>query len=82
MRKINFVFTFRVFSEKITSNRHLRDLVANVADPLGLFVARRASVSDPTLPAHAVPATRAPRAGVVKSTERRAASRAFASLMG
>lgn len=62
--------------------KHLRDLVANVADPLGLFVTSRV-VPDlaATLPAHAMSAARAGRAGVVKSTERRGASRAFASLM-
>lgn len=70
--------------ERIATRGHSRDLVANVADPLGFFVACCCVVSDldATLPAHAVSATRAPRTGVVKSTERRGASRAFASLMG
>jgi len=62
--------------------KHLRDLVANVADPLDFFVTS-CVVPDlnATLPAHAMSAARASRAGIVKSTERRAASRAFASLM-
>ena len=62
--------------------RHSRDLVANVAAPLDFFVISYVVPDlDATLPAHAVSAARASRAGVVKSTERRAASRAFASLM-
>lgn len=59
-----------------------RDLVANVADPLDLlFVAGVTPDLDATLPAYPMPAARAHRADVVKSTERRAASRALASLV-
>jgi len=62
--------------------RHLRNLIANVADPLDFFVTFCAVPDlNATLPAYAVSAARASRANIVKSTKRRTASCAFASLM-